>query len=277
MESEPKYFFISGLPRSGSTLLAAILLQNPKFHAGMHNGLTPVFLTAIKGMTTTNEFQSELTNTQRYEMLKGLIRGFYHDKQDKQVIFDTSRHWQAWAHLLVKMYPYTKFICCVRNVEWIMDSLERFHREKPWAGNVLWGEKNGGKTVYDRANMFAETSSITGMPLASISQALSSPESGRILVVDYDILTRSPKRVLKEIYKWIGEPYFPHDFDNVEFEDEPMFDKLLAAKGLHQIRRKVEPNMRTTILPQKVFNQLKALNGVWNTSNTQAKFILEKF
>jgi sulfotransferase len=27
--------FISGLPRSGSTLLSAILRQNPRFHAGM--------------------------------------------------------------------------------------------------------------------------------------------------------------------------------------------------------------------------------------------------
>ncbi|MBD9680249.1 sulfotransferase, partial [Pseudomonas sp. PDM18] len=29
------FHFISGLPRSGSTLLSAILLQNPRFHAGM--------------------------------------------------------------------------------------------------------------------------------------------------------------------------------------------------------------------------------------------------
>jgi len=30
-----KIHFISGLPRSGSTLLAAILRQNPRFHAAM--------------------------------------------------------------------------------------------------------------------------------------------------------------------------------------------------------------------------------------------------
>ena len=30
-----KFHFISGLPRSGSTLLSALLLQNPRFHAGM--------------------------------------------------------------------------------------------------------------------------------------------------------------------------------------------------------------------------------------------------
>ncbi len=30
-----QYYFISGLPRSGSTLLGAILNQNPRFKAGM--------------------------------------------------------------------------------------------------------------------------------------------------------------------------------------------------------------------------------------------------
>jgi sulfotransferase len=30
-----KMHFISGLPRSGSTLLAGILRQNPQFHAAM--------------------------------------------------------------------------------------------------------------------------------------------------------------------------------------------------------------------------------------------------
>ncbi|WP_442939260.1 sulfotransferase [Nostoc sp.] len=31
----PKIHFISGLPRSGSTLLGALLRQNPRFHASM--------------------------------------------------------------------------------------------------------------------------------------------------------------------------------------------------------------------------------------------------
>ncbi|MEG5055281.1 MULTISPECIES: sulfotransferase [unclassified Microcoleus] len=30
-----KAHFISGLPRSGSTLLAALLRQNPRFHSAM--------------------------------------------------------------------------------------------------------------------------------------------------------------------------------------------------------------------------------------------------
>ena len=35
--------FISGLPRSGSTLTAAILRQNPRFHAGMSSPIAGLF------------------------------------------------------------------------------------------------------------------------------------------------------------------------------------------------------------------------------------------
>jgi sulfotransferase len=36
--------FISGLPRSGSTLLAAILRQNPRFHSGMSSPVGALFI-----------------------------------------------------------------------------------------------------------------------------------------------------------------------------------------------------------------------------------------
>ena len=35
--------FISGLPRAGSTLLAALLRQNPRFHAGMTSPVGAIF------------------------------------------------------------------------------------------------------------------------------------------------------------------------------------------------------------------------------------------
>ncbi len=45
-----RYHFISGLPRSGSTLLAAILRQNPRFHAGISSSLPPLFTDAMEVM-----------------------------------------------------------------------------------------------------------------------------------------------------------------------------------------------------------------------------------
>jgi hypothetical protein len=40
---ERVFHFISGLPRAGSTLTAAILRQNPRFHAGMSSPVASLF------------------------------------------------------------------------------------------------------------------------------------------------------------------------------------------------------------------------------------------
>ena len=43
--------FISGLPRSGSTLLAALLRQNPRFHSGMTSPVGSLYLALLGEMT----------------------------------------------------------------------------------------------------------------------------------------------------------------------------------------------------------------------------------
>jgi sulfotransferase len=51
-----RFHFLSGLPRSGSTLLAAILNQNPRFQAGMSGPLAGMFSTLLGEMSGKNEF-----------------------------------------------------------------------------------------------------------------------------------------------------------------------------------------------------------------------------
>src|SRR5690348_9110027 len=48
--------FISGLPRSGSTLLGAILSQNPRFHAGMSSPVAQMFSSLQTMLSGRNEF-----------------------------------------------------------------------------------------------------------------------------------------------------------------------------------------------------------------------------
>jgi hypothetical protein len=47
--------FISGLPRSGSTLLSAILKQNPRFHAGMTGPVGSLVDAMLRSMSMNND------------------------------------------------------------------------------------------------------------------------------------------------------------------------------------------------------------------------------
>ena len=87
--------FISGLPRSGSTLLAALLRQNPRFQAGMSGPLAGLFGALLGEMSARNEFSVFIDDAKRQRILHGLFDNFYADCA-AEVIFDTNRAWCAW-------------------------------------------------------------------------------------------------------------------------------------------------------------------------------------
>ena len=64
---------------------------------------------------------------------------------------------------------------------------------------------------------------------------------------------------MKRLYEFIGEPWYEHDFDNVE-ADYDEFDADMNIKGLHHVRKKVEFKQRQTILPTDLFNHLEQLD-----------------
>lgn len=51
LQTPKSFHFISGLPRSGSTLLAALLRQNPRFQADMTSGLGALVSGAMQIMS----------------------------------------------------------------------------------------------------------------------------------------------------------------------------------------------------------------------------------
>jgi sulfotransferase len=75
-----------------------------------------------------------------------------------------------------------------------------------------------------------------------------------MILVEYDALVADPTRALRAIYDFIGQPWFDHDFDNIEY-DADEFDLALGAPGLHTIRRKVEFIPRQTVLPPQLFHR----------------------
>src|SRR5580693_1208146 len=85
--------FISGLPRSGSTLLAAILRQNPRFHAGMTSPVGALYMALESALSRRNEAAMFIEEAQRREVLQGLFSNYYQAQQAEKLVFDTNRTW----------------------------------------------------------------------------------------------------------------------------------------------------------------------------------------
>jgi sulfotransferase len=58
MSAPRTYHFISGLPRSGSTVLSAILRQNPRFHASISSPVSGLFGNVLQTVSAAGEFRS---------------------------------------------------------------------------------------------------------------------------------------------------------------------------------------------------------------------------
>jgi len=116
--------FISGLPRSGSTLLAALLRQNPRLQAGMSGPLAGLFGALLGQMSARNEYSVFIDDTQRERILHGLFDNFYADSP-AEVIFDTSRAWCGWMPAIARLFPEAKVIACVREMPWVLDCGDR--------------------------------------------------------------------------------------------------------------------------------------------------------
>ena len=111
-----KHYFISGLPRSGSTLLTAILNQNPNFYSDIASPLQDMLENTITYMSET-DYSININSEQRENVLKHIVEGYYKDTVN-ETIFDSSRAWTGNTSLLKSLFPYTKIICCVRDRDW---------------------------------------------------------------------------------------------------------------------------------------------------------------
>jgi sulfotransferase len=249
MTSPRRLHLISGLPRSGSTLLAAILRQNPSFRAGVESPLAVLIASMVRAMSE-HESAMFLTDGQRRRILTGILSTYYDECNEATLHFDTNRAWCAQLALVASIAPSTRVICCLRNPAWILDSMERMVQANPLVASRVFGHDLG--TVYSRVELMA-TKHFLAPALNGLRQAWFSESASRLIAVRYDSLVSNPAHVLGEIYMHLGERAFTHDFERVEY-DEPQFDLALGLPGLHRVSGPVRPRPRQTILPTDLFD-----------------------
>lgn len=275
MNTAQTFHLISGLPRSGSTLLAAILKQNPRFHAGMTSAVGSLYNNMLEQFSAGSEFGPVITQEQRQQLLRGLFSAFYQEQQEKEVIFDTNRAWCSHLAGILSLFPQAKIIACVRSVAWVMDSLERLYQANPFENTKLFGDAGERSNVYSRVETLAQRNRLVGFAWAALKEAYYGANAKSLLLIDYDLLTQNPEKVLRLIYDFIGEPWFEHDFNNIVY-NAPEFDYALGVPGLHKVQPKVTPQSRRSILPPDLFEQYAKLSFWENGPTSQANVIRVK-
>ncbi|GAB2492483.1 sulfotransferase [Pseudoxanthomonas sangjuensis] len=247
--------FISGLPRSGSTLLAALLRQNPRFHAHMSSPLAGMVDTLLGEMSSRNELSVFITDGQRRQVLRGLFANYYGVEFAAEVVFDTSRVWCSKLPVLSGIFPESKMIACVRHVSWIVDSVERAIQKNALRPSFMFNFQTGG-TVYNRVEGLANGDGLVGFSYNALKEAFYGEHARHLMLLQYETLVSDPAKAMAAVYDFIGEPPFRHDFDNVHFNVDE-FDAHTGMPGLHAVGKKVAAAERKSVLPPDIFRRFE--------------------
>lgn len=252
-----KIVFTSGLPRSGSTLLSGILNQNPFFRSDATIPLPELIQSNIDVINSNGYYKSLFSDEKIDNILRSIIENFY-DNEDKKVFFSHSKTWLGRTRILKRLYPDYKLIIMVRDVQWIMNSLEHLAQKNIY--NIpKYSAGASNSNIYERCN-----SIINGLiPNCDYIKAIINENNPNVLIIEYDTLIQSPKLVMETIYSHINEPYFNHDFLNVTFSNK-IFDIDVNMPGLHDVDGKLEYKNKNLLIPQDICDRVGYLN-VWKT------------
>lgn len=262
------YHFISGLPRSGSTLLSAILKQNPRFSAGISDPLLSFAASIIRDTNNAVGMDAAVPIEKRRELIRDMFDSFY--KNDNEVCFNTNRGWAGSTSLLKDLFPNFKMIVCLRDVPWILDSFEILNNKNPYTIKPLYHHQELA-TVHERCQiLMGETPNFPGYvrgPLVTTQQAMFSNEFEHCCFLDYETLCKNPEAAMREIYMFLNEPYFEHDFNNVE-DSYDEFDVQAKIKDLHTVKKQVKYTERRSVLPDELWRNYSNFT-FWKDPNVE--------
>ena len=235
----------------------------------MSSPLGPLVNACLNAMGAENEFSGFFKDEQKRAILQGIFENYYRYLGNQDIVFDTNRMWTSHLSLIHQLFPDAKVICCVRNPAWVLDSFEHLIMRNALDASRLFGGQAERTTVYSRAEALLNANRLVGFAISSLKEAYYGAHSGKLLLIDYDLLASRPSEVMPLIYQFTDLEPFAHDFDQVSYNSD-QFDNDLLLKGLHRIRAKVELQTRQTILPPDLFDRCQKLAFWHDPSGSQA-------
>ena len=236
-------YFISGLPRSGSTLIANLLKQNPEVHGESVSSLASIF-GSINASWSSIETNKEYRNDKAKVGVLGSVLEGYYSHIDKPIVFDKDRGWVPLIGTVeAVLQKQVKMVICVRNPAEILTSFERMRKENPLFFTNVDAQLREGSNIASRAYYYAGPDGAMGLSHRNLKDSITMGSLDRFLFVDYNRFCNSPKSQTKRIYDFFELPEFKHDFTKIEQEEE-YNDLAVGLPNLHKVKPSLE---KTTV------------------------------
>ena len=254
MTSEPKknkkLFFLVALPRSGNTLFASIMNQNPEI-ATTPNSITLEIMKDLFLLKNTDVFQNYPDHRSLDNVLDCVFDTYYKDWPQK-IIIDRGPVMTPGNFSLMQKHFKKPFKCIVllRDLMDVLASYMQWYTENSDAFVNRFNLKNDE----EKLSMIMNKDGAVAKDLEAIKNSYNYP--GLCHYVKYDELVAQPEQEFRKIYEFLGESYFNHKFEDLQqVEVNGMkYDDTIVGKNMHNIRsvvRKVN-NPYINKIPERI-------------------------
>lgn len=246
---------LSGLPRSGTTLLSALLSQNPTIHSEGNSAVCQLMWDMQQSCTTTASEQLKANHRESTatDLISHIPKIYYSNiPESKEIIIDKCRSWTLLPNLLMfKKYidMEAKIIVLERPLQDVMKSFAKLFK----------ANKIDTKTVLP--TLLTPSSEPIMRSFDGINWAKQNNRNNNFLFIQYDDLVNQPEDTMKRIYDFIQVPIFTHNFKNI-INNNPEDDSFYNLKGFHRVHPTLSklPNdiiLSSDILEKCILNDIQ--------------------
>ena len=249
---DKQIFFLCAMPRSGNTLFASIMNQNPELVVTANSVTLGIMkeLFLLKQQDTFQNFPDE----QSLNNVMDEVYNLYYKTWSYKTIIDRGPVCTS-GNLHVMQKHYKQPIRCVVILRDLLDVLASYIK---WFDTEPTSFLNRYKTVEDKLSFIMAKGGAVARELMSIQYLLQHPEMA--VFIKYDDLVENPEQELRKIYAFLNLPYYPHYFTNLEqvTVNGLQYNDRILGKNMHTIRTekvmKVE-NYYKRMIPERFIKQ----------------------
>ena len=227
-----KLFFLVALLRSGNTLFASIINQNPEI-AATPNSITLEIMKDLFLLKETDVFQN-YPDHKSLDNVLDIVYDTYYKDWPQRIIIDRGPVMTPGNFALMQKYFKRPFKCIVllRDLMDVLASYIKWYTENSDAFVNRYNLKNDE----EKLGMIMNTKGAVAKDLEAIKNSYNYP--GLCHYVKYDDLVVQPKEEFEKIYQFLGEPYFNHKFEDLQQVkvNGIKYDDTIVGKNMHNIR-----------------------------------------
>lgn len=236
------FILFAGMPRTGSTLLASILSQNPHVHGSGNSPLVDLIWSAHNSVDQ-NGAREDLNAQKRLEdmrtdLVASTIKLYYKNAINEKFIIEKGRGWLLAANRKLAMKYFgkdVKVICFRRPVEQIISSFYN-----------LMHPKYSDEHIYDWI-LGRDVPIHDNLKGCKLSKFVKDPN---VLYLEYDDIINNTLDVLNKVYAFCDLPAYQHDLSNITcpFEEDDFSYKI---NKLHEVRPTISRRSHKVELPEQ--------------------------